>query len=149
MNIKRLILAGLTVNVISFAIPVPSYFLFSWIFQLEPTNIWKWTPQISLTVMPINWLVFLFGINVILAILFVLPYTIFYKGIPGKGIRRGLVYALLLYPVGVLIPMFSIYVLLNISSIAVVYFALEGLVEFLAYGAVISVIYKEKEFAAT
>lgn len=54
MNIKKIIIAGLAIDVISFLI-FPLFFnnsLFGWVFQLEPTNIWKWTPQISFASMP-------------------------------------------------------------------------------------------------
>lgn len=144
MNFKRVIIAGFVLNVLSFIIAVPSYKLFSWVFQLEPKNIWKWTPNIPLSSMPIGWLIFLIVGNTILAMLVALAYAVFYKGIPGTGIKRGLVFAILLWPIGVLVPMFSMYVMLNIAKGAVLYFSLQGLVEYLIYGIVIASIYKEK-----
>lgn len=38
--------------------------------------------------------------------------------------------------------------MMNVAGQAVLYFTLEQLIEILVYGAVIGVIYKEKEFAA-
>jgi len=150
MNVKRIIIAGLAVNVISFLI-FPLFFstsLFGWVFNLEPTNIWKWTPQMSLTSMPAGWLIFLFSVNTALAVFIAFLYAILFKAIPCTGIKKGLVFGLLMYPIGVLIPMFSWYVMMNVAGQTILYFTLEQLIEILVYGAVIGVIYKEKEFAA-
>lgn len=144
MNIKRVLIAGIVMNIVSFVFGGGSYYFFSWIFQLEPQEIWKWTPDTSLSSMPISWLIFLIVGNTILAILYALAYAIFYKGIPGEGIKKGLVFGLVLWPIGVLAPMFSMYVMLNIARGAVIYFSLQGLVECLVYGIVIASIYKEK-----
>ena len=150
MNVKRIIIAGLAVNVISFTI-FPLFFstpLFGWVFQLEPTNIWKWTPQISLTSMPASWLIFLFSVNTVLAMFIAFLYAVLFKAIPGTGVKKGLLFGLLMYPMSVLIPMFSWYVMMNVAGQAVLCFTLEQLIEILVYGAVISIIYKEKEFAS-
>lgn len=145
LNYKRIIIAGLAINIISFLI-FPLFFstsLFGWVFNLEPTNIWKWTPQISLASMPINWLIFLFLVNTALAMFIAFLYAVLFKAIPGTGIKKGLVFGLLMYPMSVLIPMFSWYVMMNIAGQAVFYFTLEQLIEILVYGAVIGLIYKE------
>lgn len=40
------------------------------------------------------------------------------------------------------------YLMMNIANGALIYFTLQSLIEWLVYGAVIFLIYKEKEFAA-
>lgn len=95
--------------------------------------------------MPLTWLVFLLLGNLALAIILALVYTILYKGIPGRGIKKGLVFGFLLWPIGVLIPMFSMYVLLRIAGGAIIYFTIQGLVEYLIYGVIISTIYKNDD----
>lgn len=148
MNVKRIIIAGLAVNIISFAI-FPLFFstpLFGWVFNLEPTTIWKWTPQISLTSMPAGWLLFLFSVNTVLAMFIAFLYAVLFRVIPGTGVKKGLVFGLLMYPMSVLIPMFSWYVMMNVAGLAVLYFTLEQFIEILVYGAVIGIMYKEKEF---
>jgi len=144
MNAKKVILAGLVVDILSLVVALPSYYLFGWVFELEPASIWKWTPQTPLGSMSAGWLIFIIATNTALAIFFAFLYAVLFKAIPGTGIGKGLMFALLLYPVGVLVPMFSIYVLLNIAAGAVVYFTLQGLAEFLIYGAAVALVYKEK-----
>lgn len=100
----------------------------------------------SLTSMPAGWLIFLFSVNTALAVFIALLYAILFKAILGTGIKKGLVFGLLMYPMSVFIPMFSWYVMMNVAGQAVLYFILEQLIEILVYGAVIGAIYKEKEF---
>jgi hypothetical protein len=121
LNIKRILLAGLAVDFISFFI-FPLFFsnpLFGWVFKLEPINIWKWTPQISLTSMPTDWLMFLFSVNTVLAIFIAFLYAVLFKAIPGTGIKKGLIFGLLMYPMSVLVPMFSWYVMMRVAGQAV------------------------------
>ena len=54
---------------------------------------------------------------------------------------KGIVFGLLLYPIGVLIAVFSVHVLLKVSNTAVIFFTLEGLLEFVVYGAVLGLTY--------
>jgi len=150
MNIKKIVIAGLAIDIISFLI-FPLFFsnsLFGWVFRLEPTSIWKWTPQISFISMPTSYLAFFILANTILAIFIALLYTILYKSIPGTGIKKGLIFGLLMFPMSVLIPMFSIWAMFRVAGVAVLLFTFEQLIEILIYGTVIGAIYKEKEFAA-
>jgi|Deesub1362A_J573_1020465.scaffolds.fasta_scaffold09780_3 hypothetical protein len=145
MNIKKILIAGIVINFVSFIIGGGSYHLFSWIFLLEPKDIWKWDPGTPLTSMPISWLIFLLIGNLTLAIIVALVYAILYQGIPGQGIKKGLMFGFLMWLVGVLAPMFSMYILLKVASEVVIYFTLQGLCEYLIYGAIISIIYKESK----
>lgn len=150
MNFKRIIIAGLSIDIISFII-FPLFFsspLFGWVFKLEPTNIWKWTPEVPLTLMPVGWLIFFIVANTALALFIAFLYAVLYKAIPGAGIKKGLMFGLLMSPMGVLIPMFSIWAMFRVADVTVLLFTAEQLIEILVYGAVIGAIYKEKEFAA-
>lgn len=152
MNFKRIILAGLAIDAISFLI-FPLFFsnaLFGWVFKLEPTNIWKWTPEIPFTSMPAGYLAFFILANTILAISIAFLYAILYKSIPGTGINKGLMFGLLMFPMAVLIPMFSIWAMFQVAGVTVLLFTAEQLIEILIYGIIISLVYtdKEKEFSA-
>lgn len=146
MNFKRVVLAGLAVDLLSFVIALPSYKLFGWVFELEPSNVWKWTPA-SPAAIPFaslsfgQWL-FLIVVNTALAIFIAFLYALLYQSIPGTGIVKGLMFGLLWFPMSVLIPMFSVYFLMNVATGAIIYLTVEGLFEFLIYGTVISLIYK-------
>lgn len=144
IDFKKIILAGLAVNIASFVFPFLSYKFFSWIFELEPTYIWKWTPSISLWSMTANWLLILFVVNTLIAIFLAFLYAVFFQSIPSSGIKKGIIFGLLLFPIAVIMPMFSIYILVNVAPYAVVYFTLEGLLEFIIYGGIISLIYKKE-----
>lgn len=149
MNIKKVIIAGLAIDVISFFI-FPLFFsnsLFGWVFRLEPTNIWKWTPQVPFTSMPVSYLLFFILANTTLAIFIAFLYAVLYKAIPGTGIKKGIMFGLLMSPMSVLIPMFSMWAMFRVPGVTILLFTIEQLVEVLVYGAVIALIYKEKESA--
>lgn len=142
-KLRNVFIAGVIVNLTSIIFPLVSYRLFSWIFELSPTNIWKWTPNNDISSIPISELLVMFIINSILAFYLAYFYKIIHRSVPGKNIAKGLIYALLLYPIGVLIPMYSLYVLLNIAFLAIVYFAVEGLIEYVLYGIIVGAFIKD------
>ncbi len=139
LNIKKIILAGLAINFISFIVGGGSYFIFGWVFKLEPTSIWKWTPAMGLNI-PVSWPV-LFLLNIVLAIAFAWVFAILYKGIPGQGIRKGLAFGSFAWLIGILPSTVTLYLMTNIAPLALVYFTIQGLFEWLVYGAVIAAIY--------
>lgn len=143
INFRKVILAGLGINIASILIPLISYKAFSWVFELEPIAIWKWTPNTPISELSPGYIALLLLINTTLAIYFVYLYAIFYKSIPGTGIRKGLVFGLFIFPIGVLIPIFSLFVVTNIAAGALIYFAIEGLIEFILYGIIVGLIYNE------
>lgn len=147
INITKVLRAGLAIFFISFFIGGGSYFLFGWVFNLEPIAIWKWTPAQGFD-MPIGWWVILFLLNIILAIAFAFIYALIEKGLPGKGIQKGLGFGIIIWIVGPIPALVTMYLMMNIANGALIYFTLQSLFEWLVYGTVISLIYKEKEFAA-
>lgn len=141
INFRRVVLAGIAINFVSFLVGGGSYFLFGWIFKLEPTSIWKWTPNMGLNI-PVSWPI-LFLMNIVLAIAFAWVFAVLYKGIPGKGAWKGLLFGFFAWIIGVVPAMATLYLMTNIAPIALFYFTAQGLFEWLVYGTVISVIYKE------
>lgn len=147
LNIKKILFAGLTIFFISFLIGGGSYFLFGKVFQLEPTSIWKWTPAQGFN-MPIQWWIILFVLNIVLAVIFTFVYALIKKGLPGKGIQKGLSFGLIVWIVGPIPALVTMYLIMNIANGALVYFTIQSLFEWMVYGLVISIIYKEKEIAS-
>ena len=94
--------------------------------------------------MPLKWWVFLLLRNIVLALVFALVFAIIHRGIPGKGLQKGVILGFVVWLVGVIPPVFTWYFLVNIAPGALLFFALQGLFEWLVYGIVISVIYKER-----
>lgn len=140
INFKLVILAGIAINFASFPVGGGSYFLFDWVFKLEPASVWKWTPAMGFNI-PVSW-PFLFLMNIVLAIAFAWIFAALYKGIPGKGIQKGFMFGLFAWLIGVIPPMVALYLMTHIAPVALVYFTAQGLFEWLVYGMIISVIYK-------
>jgi len=136
-DLRKLFIAGMVVNFLSVAVPALSYFLFRGVFELEPHSIWKWHPQDPFVGLTPNYVLVLVVINTLLALYFAFLYYALRKSLPDKGSVRGIRFGLLIYPVSVLIPIYSLFVLLNIAPAALVYFAIEGLIEFVLYGAAV------------
>ncbi|MBI5037640.1 MAG: hypothetical protein HZC01_02975 [Candidatus Kerfeldbacteria bacterium] len=143
INYRRVIGAGLAINFLSFIIGGGSYLLFGDIFRLAPTDVWKWTPAMGLDI-PVSWPILLL-MNITLALVFAWVFAILYSGIPGQGVRKGLVFGLFAWLIGVIPPMTTLYLMTNIATGALLYFTVQGLVEWLAYGATIAAIYREQQ----
>lgn len=143
MNLKKIILAGVVINILSFLIGGGSYFLFGRIFELEPTSIWKWTPTQGFN-MPAQWWLILFLLNIVLAVIFAFVFALIEKGLPGKGIQKGLGFGIIVWIVGPIPSLITMYLMMNIATGALIYFALQSLFEWLVYGMVISLVYKVK-----
>ena len=136
----RAALAGLVANLASFVVGGGGYLLFGGAFRLEPTSIWRWTPD-RMGEMSVGWWVYLVMGNTALAVVLALVYAVLYDGIPGRGVRKGLVFGLIVWLVGVLPPVFTMHVLTVMNGWAILYFTTQSLFEHLAYGAIIAAIY--------
>lgn len=143
INYSKIIWAGVAINFVSFLVGGGSYLLFGGVFELAPTSVWKWTPAMGLNI-PVSWPTLLL-LNIVLALVFAWVFALLYKGIPGRGVTKGLVFGALAWLIGVLPPMTTLYLMTNIAPGALVYFTVQGLVEWLVYGAIIAAIYKPKD----
>jgi len=144
INKTKVLLAGIAIFFISFLIGGGSYFLFGRVFVLEPISIWKWTPAQGFN-MPAQWWVVLFVLNIVLAIIFAFVFALIEKGLPGKGIQKGLGFGVIVWIVGPIPTLVTMYLMMNIATGALIYFILQSLFEWLVYGTVISLIYKTNE----
>jgi hypothetical protein len=134
----RAVVAGLVANVLSFVVGGGGYHLFGWVFTLEPRGIWKWNPGADMSV---GWWVFLIAGNTLAAIVFAVVYAILFKGIPGTGLRKGLVFGVIVWLIGVVPAIFTMYIMMNIHPGALLYFLAQAFVEYLVYGAVVALVY--------
>jgi hypothetical protein len=134
MKIGKILIAAAAVSVFSAIFgAVTCGGIFSWVYKLEPTNVWKPTYS-SLS------LVFFMGIfllNIILA----LVYALLRKGIPGKNkAAKGFVFGLCVWGVGMLPGMFSTYYFMTVATGVVIYWAILGLVEMPFKGLIIAIL---------
>jgi len=140
VKVGRAVVAGLVANVLSFVVGGGGYHLFGWVFTLEPQGIWKWNPEQTAD-MSVGWWVVLIGGNTLAAIVFALVYAILFNGIPGTGLRKGLVFGLIVWLIGVVPAIFTMYIMMNIHPAALLYFLTQALVEYFVYGAAVALVY--------
>lgn len=145
IDFKKVLSTSVVIAIAGIVIPTASMNIFSWIFTLPPTEVWKWTPMMPLSSFSVEWWIILFLGNFFLSLSVVFLYALFYDSIPGTGIRKGLTMGLLLYPLGILFPAFNLYELTTFNSIVLAYLLIEGFAEFLLYGAIAGVMYRAQE----
>ena len=133
MKIVKMYIAAAAITVAEFIMTFSaSANFFKWIFKLPPANIWKTMHGAPTTEYYIGTLV--------LNILFVLAFAILYNGIPGEGIKKGLIYGFLVWLVGILPGMFASYLFMNMAQEAILYLTILGLVMTAVKGVVTALI---------
>lgn len=132
--------ATLAVNCSSIIVPASTYWIFGWVFEVPPNTMWRWLPGETLAYLDIRTLLVFFIINSILSLFSVILYLLLYDSIPGCGVVKGAMFGLLLYPVGVIMPVFSLWFLTKISISALLFFSADGLLEFIVYGLIIALM---------
>jgi hypothetical protein len=142
MNAKRIVIAGLVIWIVdSIFFLLTCGWLFNWVYKLPP-NIWR-----DFAAVPAN-AVNLIGphvIGLIRGLLFALVFALLYKGIPGKGVTKGMIYGVLVWIVGALSGMPSMPFYMTIATGVVIYWIIQQLVLGLINGAIVGAIYKEKK----
>ena len=137
MKIGKILIAAVAVSVFSAIFGgVTCGGIFSWVYKLEPTNVWR--PMYSCP-----GLTFFIG-GFLLNIILVIVYALLNKGIPGKNrFVKGLIFGLCVWAVGMLPGMFSTYSFMTVSTGVVIYWTILGLVETPIKGFTIAAIYGE------
>jgi uncharacterized membrane protein YeaQ/YmgE (transglycosylase-associated protein family) len=142
MNAKRIVIAGVVVWIVSsIFFFLTCGWLFKWVYKLPP-NIWRdWStmPASALNLIGPH------VIGIIRALLFVLVFAILYKGIPGKGVNKGMIYGVLVWIVGALSGMASMPFYMTIATTVVIYWIIGALVLSVINGAIVGALYKEKK----
>lgn len=134
LKILLTILAVTVFNMIVGMLTCGGYF--SWVYKIEPTNVWK----------PVANLSFLLMVSEILVtnILFVGGYLLVKKGIPGPNkFVKGLLYGLLVWAVGTIPGMVSTSLYMTVSPVVVIYWTIWGLVVSPLKGLIASAILSE------
>lgn len=141
MNVTRIVIAGVVVWIVGCILGfLTCGWLFKWVYELPP-NIWL-DPA---AMMSAGNLIGANIIGIILGILFVLVFAIIYKGIPGKGVNKGMIYGVLVWIVGALTVMAAMPFFMTIATTVVIYWIIQALVVHVISGAIVGVIYKEKK----
>ena len=135
MKIGKIIIAAVALSIFGMIFGgLTCGWLFSWVYKLEPTNVWK----------PMDGppgLAFQIGGFLLNAVL-VMVYALLRKGIPGKNkLTKGIIFGLCVWAVGMLPGMFSTYSFMTVATGAVIYWTILGLVEMPLKGLIIAAIY--------
>ena len=143
MNIKRILISGLIIWIVDSIFGwLTCGWLFNWVYQLPP-NIWK-DPAVIMSAC--NFI----GANLIgilRALIFASVYAILYKGIPGSGIKKGMIFGLIVWLVGALSGISSMPFYMTIAVTVVVYWVIQALIMNLIDGIIVGIIYKERPSA--
>ena len=82
--------------------------------------------------------------NRAVTILFTVVFVILYKGIPGKGIKKGINYGILVWLVSAFGGLMAMPFYMTISVTVIIYWIIQGLVVNIVNGMIVAAIYKEK-----
>lgn len=137
MKMGKILIAALAVSLFGTIFAgVTCGWLFSWVYKLEPTNIWKpmdGPPGLTFYIGS-------FLLNIVLAAV----YALLRNGIPGKNkLTKGIIFGLCVWAVGMLPGMFATYYFMTIAAGVVIYWTILGLVEMPIKGLIIAAIYGE------
>ncbi|MFH1653085.1 MAG: hypothetical protein ABIE74_03420 [Pseudomonadota bacterium] len=141
MNFKRILIATVVVTIVNALFGwLTCGWLFNWVYQLEPVNVWIAEAEMTPT--------FMLWANLgslVIAFLFVLIFARLQDCLPGKcRCCRGISYGVIVWLLGVLPGMFSIYMFMNINKTVPIYLALSGLVRMLILGGITGLIVNKK-----
>jgi len=139
MDTGKILLSGVIVWITSAAFGwLTCGWLFNWVYQIPPTNIWA-APETMMGNMP--WINL---IGFIAAIIFAGVYAYLYETFPGEGARKGIRYGFIVWLVGALSGMAIMPFYTTIAATVVIYWIINALVIKLINGAVVGIVYKPK-----
>ena len=138
INIKRMIIGAIAATVFSLVFAmVTCGGIFSWVYELEPTNVWK--PMADTGPGP----QFMIG-SYLLTVVLAFVYAFINKGIPGKNrFIKGAIFGVIVWAVGMLPGMLATHSFMTVASTVVVYWTIVGFVELSVKGLIIAAIYGE------
>lgn len=139
MNVKRVTLATIAVWLAGFVlIMLTCGWLFTWIYAIPP-NIWL-TPEAMQSAGNMAGSILT---GIIRALVFVLVFIALYRGIPGKGVMKGVCYGAFVWLIGAFAGMISMPFYMTISTTVVIYWTIQALVLNLISGAITAAIIKK------
>lgn len=139
MKCGKIILAALVITIVGAVYGgLTCGWLFGWVYELPPTSVW--VSQASMTGM--FWVWTNLG-TFILNIILVYVFALLYEKIPGKGIKKGLCFGLIIWAVATLPGMFATHMFMTVNSTVVIYWVISHLVWYPIAGLLIALIYKK------
>jgi len=138
-NWKKIIGASLLIWIIqSIVIFLTCGWLFNWVYQIEPIIWLDMAAMFTLT----NTIA-MYSASLLGAFLFVMVFNILYKGIPKKGLEKGIVYGLLVWLVAPLTGMITMPFYMTVAWTVIIYWLIQALVLYIIKGAIVGYIFKK------
>lgn len=103
--------------------------LFSWVYELPPTDFWLPMEQMNMPMMTI--------MGLLMALFFAWVYSVIKNGIPGEGVKKGITFGFLMWLIG---PLFGIGMMafyMQIATGVVIYWIVQALVMNIVSGAIL------------
>lgn len=139
MNWKRILFAGIAGTIVNtiYSMVICTGIIIPWLKEVTASQLWVEETELFLPTMIV------FGI--VICFLWAFGYAVLYKGIPGAGIAKGVVYGILvMWILGVLPHMVALYLHTTISpEIIWIFITANALLRGIILGATYGVIYKE------
>ncbi len=133
MKVGKLVFVGVVVSILKSVWGwLTCGWLFNWVYTLEPISVWKPPKEMPFVLMNIT--------NLIFAFLLALVYAMICKGLPGKGIVKGLWFGLFVWLVGALPGNLALGMFTIIAPGVITYWIISSLVESLWQGLIIVAI---------
>lgn len=142
MKIGRIIIAAVVITVLSALYNgLTCGWLFKWVYALEPASVWM--PENLMNTAYFAWVYLGFFI---LYFFFVLVYARIGSCLPGTcSISKGALWGFIVWLVGMLPGMFTLYMFTIINGTVILYWTLSGLVWIVIAGIVAGLVYGGKE----
>lgn len=129
----KYLLVSFLLNILSLILPYLSYSNFAWVFSLEPSSFWKWTPNVSLVSLPAKWILLLFLGNFIFCYFLTYLFYHFQSTLQRTKVVNFISFGFILFILVACIPIFSLFILTSLSRTLLLYFLLEGFLECFIY----------------
>jgi len=122
MKKSKILLAAISITIVNIFIgAITCGGLFNWVYQIEPTNVWKSMAEISFPLMLIT--------TFITDLIFVYVYTLIKNSIPTQNnYTKGIIYGLIVCGIGLIPGMISTYLYMTVASGVVIYWTISGII---------------------
>lgn len=137
MKLSKILIAAVVVAIFNILVGmVTCGGVFSWVYKIEPVNVWKPMQEVSLPLLILS----TFLIN----ILFVYIYALINSGIPGRNrFVKGSAYGLCVWVVGIIPGMVDTSLFMTVAPVVVIYWTIWGLIVLPLKGLIAAAIYGE------
>lgn len=142
MNAKNAILAIIVTAVCSFLYgALTCGWLFNWVYQIPPSEIWRTTEQMGGL-----FFLWVFLANILICALFVIVYGVLQKALPGEeSVNKGLMYGFFVWLLSGLPGAIHMKLWTIVAPQAAIYQLINTLVIYLIIGALTGAICKEEK----